>query len=141
MAPSTKPFGEAWIAEYFAMVDRLNPKELVTWYTEDCSFRFANQSPAQGKTAIAAALRQFYGLITSMRHEKTGCWADDHSGAWEVIAHFVTRDGRRLALPAVSTLRLRDGLIHDFRFVMDASPIAQSVAPEARGAGVGQGER
>ena len=125
MPVSQKPFGEAWIADYFAMVDRLDPEELVTWYTDDASFRFANQQPATGKAAIVAALEQFYQLITSMRHEKTGCWAESHSGAWEAIAHFETKDGRTLALPAVSTLRLREGLIHEFRFVMDASPILQ----------------
>jgi ketosteroid isomerase-like protein len=132
MGVSSKPFGEAWIAEYFAMVDRLDPEELVSWYADDASFRFANQPPVRGKAAITAALRQFYGLITAMRHEKTGCWADEHSGAWEAIAHVETRDGRALALPAVSTLRLRDGLIHDFRFVMDASPITEGAPRRAR---------
>ncbi len=125
MPVSSRPFGEAWIADHFATVDRLDPEELAGWYADDASFRFANQPPAQGKAAIAAALRQFYGLITSMRHEKTGCWADADSGAWEAIAHFETKDGRRVALPAVSTLRVRDGLVHEFRFVMDASPITQ----------------
>ena len=125
MPVSTKPFGEAWIAEYFAMADRLDPAELVTWYADDASFRFANQPPAEGKAAIAAALGKFYGLIASMRHEKTGCWVDAESGAWEAVAHFVTKDGREVALPAVSTLRLRGGLVHDFRFVMDAGPIMQ----------------
>ncbi len=126
MPVSTKPFGEAWVAEYFAMADRLDPAELVTWYTDGASFRFANQPPAEGKAAIAAALGKFYGLITSMRHQKTGCWVDAESGAWEAVAHFVTKDGREVALPAVSTLRLRGGLVHDFRFVMDATPILQS---------------
>ncbi len=122
---TNKPFGESWIADYFTMVDRLNPEELVTWYTEDGSFRFANQPPAQGKNAMIAALKQFYSLVKSMHHEKTGCWTDDHSGAWEAIAHFETNDGRKVSLPAVSTLRVRDGLICEFRFVMDASPITQ----------------
>ena len=128
MPVSDKPFGEAWIADYFAMADRLDPEELVTWYADDCSFRFANQAPAQGKAAIVAALQQFYKLVTSMRHEKTGCWADADSGAWEAIAHFVTKDGRTLALPAVSTLRLCGGLIKEFRFVMDASPITRGAS-------------
>ena len=100
MPVSSRPFGEAWIADHFATVDRLDPEELAGWYADDASFRFANQPPAQGKAAIAAALRQFYGLITSMRHEKTGCWADADSGAWEAIAHFETKDGRRGARPA-----------------------------------------
>ena len=95
MPVSSRPFGEAWSADHFATVDRLDPEELAGWYADDASFRFANQPPAQGKAAIAAALRQFYGLITSMRHEKTGCWADADSGAWEAIAHFETKDGRR----------------------------------------------
>ena len=39
------------------MVDRFDPEELVTWYTEDASFRFANQSPSQGKGATFAELK------------------------------------------------------------------------------------
>jgi ketosteroid isomerase-like protein len=134
MPVSTKPFGDAWMTEYFAMVDRRDPDELVTWYTDDASFRFANQPPVVGKAAITAALREFYGRITSMRHEKTGAWADATSGAFEAIAHFATPDGRTFALPAVSTMRLRDGRIHEFRFAMDASPILS-----AGGADGGQG--
>lgn len=125
MPVSSKLFREAWIADYFAMADRLDPGELVTWYTDDASFRFANQPAAVGKAAISAALGKFYGLTTSMRHEKTGCWVGADSGAWEAVAHFVTKDGRSVALPAVSTRRLRDGLVHDFRFVMDAAPVMQ----------------
>lgn len=134
MPASTKPFGPDWIADYFAMVDTLDVDEFVTWYADDASFRFANSPPAVGKPAIQAALRQFYGLIRSMRHEKTGAWADATSGAWEATAHFETRDGRTFALPAVSTLRVRDGLVREFRFVMDASPITQP-APQPAGAG------
>ena len=126
MPVSDKPFGEAWIADYFAMADRLDPDELVTWYAEGAIFRFANQPPANGKPAIVSALKQFYDLIVSMRHQKTGCWIDASSGAWEAIARFQTRDGRDVALPAVSTLRLRDGLIGEFHVLMDATPLLQA---------------
>jgi ketosteroid isomerase-like protein len=107
------------------MVDTRDIDEMLTWYDDDCSFRFANQEPAKGKAAIRAALEQFYALITSMRHEKTGCWVKGDSGAFEAIAHFTTKSGKTLELPAVSTLRVRQGLIRDFRFVMDAAPIMQ----------------
>lgn len=126
MSVSTKPFGEEWITDYFAMVDTLDPDELVRWYTDDGAFRFANQPPADGKPAIVAALKQFYGLITSMRHEKTGCWSDADGGVFEAIAHFETKDGRKVAIPAVSTLRMKDGKIHRFLFVMDATPVTQA---------------
>ena len=123
MPASEKPFGEEWITEYFAMVDTRDVDEFLTWYAEDATFRFANQPPARGKAAIRAVLEQFYGSITSMRHEKTGCWADADSGAFEAVAHFVTAEAAHVDLPAVSTLRVRDGLVHDFRFVMDATPL------------------
>jgi ketosteroid isomerase-like protein len=126
MPVSTKPFGEEWITEYFAMVDTLDTDELVRWYAEDGEFRFANMPPARGKPAIVAALKQFYGLITSMHHEKTGCWADAGSGVLEATAHFVTKDGRHVDIPAVSTMRMKDGLIHRFLFVMDAAPVMQA---------------
>jgi len=125
MPVSSKPFGEAWITDYFAMVDTLDPGELVDWYTDDGSFRFANQPPAEGKAAIVAALEQFYGLINAMRHEKTGCWADADSGVFEAMARFETKDGRSIAIPAVSTLRMKGGKIHRFLFVVYAAPVTQ----------------
>lgn len=123
MAAPTTPFGEDWMTAYFAMVDTRDLDEFLSWYHDDASFRFANQPPARGKPAIREVLEQFYGSITAMRHERTGSWADADSGAFEAIAHFVTVDGRHADLPAVSTLRVRDGLVHEFRFVMDAAPI------------------
>lgn len=125
MPVSSKPFGEEWITDYFTMVDKRDIDEMLSWYSDDGSFRFANQVPAQGKAAIRAALEQFYALITSMRHERMGVWAKADSGVFEAIAHFTTKAGTKLELPAVSTVRVRDGLIHEFRFVMDAAPIMQ----------------
>ena len=123
MAPSNNQFGKIWMAEYFEVVDRRNIDELLTWYDDEASFRFANQEPARGKAAIRTALEQFFVLITHMRHEQTGSWADQDSGAFEAIAHFTTKRGTKLELSAISTMRVRTGLIQEFRFVMDATPI------------------
>ena len=123
MAVTTKSFGVDWMVDYFAMVDTRDVDEFLTWYADDARFRFANNPPAVGHAAIRAGLEPFYALITAMRHERTGAWADADSGAFEAVAHFTLTGGREVALPAVSTMRVRGGLVHDFRFVMDASPI------------------
>jgi hypothetical protein len=60
-----------------------------------------------------------------MRHEPLGIWHDADSGAMEASVYFELPDGRTVELPAVSVLRVRNGLVHDFRFVMDASPLQQ----------------
>lgn len=118
-----KPFGEAWMVAYFQMADRLDPQEFVTWYTPDGVFQAGNQPPVTGHDAIIAALTPFYALIRTMRHEKTGCWIAGDSGVFEAVAHFETRDGRKLALPAMTSLRVRDNRVARLLFVMDPSPI------------------
>jgi ketosteroid isomerase-like protein len=120
---SHRPFDAEYIRDYFAEVDRMNPDGLLAWYTENASFRFANQEPAQAKEAIGKLLESFYGTIRSMRHRPLGIWHDADSGAMEAIVHFELPDRREVDLPAVSVLRVRDGLVHDFRLVMDASPL------------------
>lgn len=119
-------FDADYVSAYFAEVDRMDPPGTMAWYTDDASFRFANSEPAVGKDAISTVLAQFYDTITSMRHEVLGIWTAADSGVLEAHAHFTRkRDGKAFVLPAVSVLRVRDGLVHDFRFVMDASPLQQ----------------
>ncbi len=123
MTSKPQSFGEAWIAAYFDEVDRMNSEGLAAWYAEDGSFRFGNADPVRGRVAIASMLRDFYGSINSMSHHKTGCWVEGESGVWEAEVTFGTPDGRTVTLPAVSILRTKDGLVQDFRMVMDATPL------------------
>ena len=78
-----------------------------------------------GKAAIVEVLSQFYGSIAGMRHDRTGVWIDEpaQSGVWEADVTFTKADGAQVVIPAVSVLRMRDGLVDDFRFVMDAAPL------------------
>ena len=123
--PTQTPFGPGWIAEYFAEVDRMDPDGLMRWYADKGMFRFAGHPPVEGKPAITTVLGEFYASIKAMRHDQTGVWVDqsNQSGVFEAEVAFTTGDGRDVRIPAVSVLRLKDGLVHDFRFVMDAAPL------------------
>lgn len=123
-----QPFDADYVREYFHEVDRMNPDGLLAWYSDGGRFRFANQDTVQGKVAIKSVLEAFYGSISSMRHEEQGIWVDANSGAMEAYVHFTTQDGREHVLPAVSVLRVQNGLVEDFRFVMDASPLQQEAS-------------
>lgn len=123
--PADLAFGEAWIAAYFAEVDRMDPDGLLAFYDDAASFRFAGHPAIHGKPAIRETLTNFYASLHSMRHRMNGVWIDPvaQSGVWEAEVDFVTKAGHAVTIPAVSVLRLRDGRVHDFRFVMDAAPL------------------
>jgi len=123
MTNTAHQFGQAWIASYFAKVDRMDPRGLAAWYADNGRFRFGNSPSVEGKTAIIKVLRGFYGSIRSMSHEMTGCWVDGETGVWEAEVTFGLPDGRTVTIPAVSVLRTRDGKVHDFRMAMDAAPL------------------
>ena len=125
MSVSSHPFGDAWLVDYFLMADRLDPEEFVTWYTPDAVFRSGNLPPVTGHAAIIAALTSFYAAIGTMHHERPGSWTDHDSGVFEAIAHFKTKDGRELALPAMTSLRLKGNKVNRLLFVMDATPLFQ----------------
>jgi ketosteroid isomerase-like protein len=126
MSVSTPVFDKIRIVCYFAMVDTRDLDEFLAWCSDDASLRCGNQPPMRGRAAIRTGLNEFYSLITSMRHKRIGCWADADSGAFEAIAHFTTQDGRDVALPAITTFRVRGGMIHDVGPVMDAAPLMHS---------------
>lgn len=130
-APTDAPFGPAWIEACFQAVDRMDPDGLRAWYAEGGSFRFAGQPRVTGKPAIREILVQFYASIRGMRHHRPGVRVDEgaQSGVWEAEVEFAIRDGRHVTHPAVSVLRLREGLVHDFRFVMDAAPLRAGARP------------
>lgn len=111
---------------YFLMVDHLDPQEFVTWYTPDAEFRSDNEPPVKGHAAIIASLTSFCSQVRTMRHEKTGCWWKATSGVFEALAHYETKDGRSFIIPALSSLRIKDGLLERFLLVMDATPLFQS---------------
>ena len=129
------PFGEDWVAAYFADVDRLDPSLLLRWYVEDASFRFAGHPPVVSKAPISEMLSGSFGTIAAMHHARTGVWIDPDGGSavWEAEVSFTRKDGTVLVLPAMSALRLKDGLVRDFRFVMDPAPIyAQNEGTETK---------
>ena len=63
------------------------------------------------------------GRVAVVTGGASGVWWDETSGAFEAIAHFETKDSRAVAIPAISSMRLKDGFIQRFLFVMDAAPV------------------
>lgn len=117
-------FDADYVRTYFREVDAMRPDGLAQWYMPAGSFRFGNYDPVVGHAAIVATLNAFYATIRSMHHRELGLWADADSGVFEAEVTFETNDGRTVRIPAVSILRAENGFVRDFRFIMDAAPLA-----------------
>jgi SnoaL-like domain len=117
-------FDGEYVRAYFREVDAMLPNGLAEWYSHTGSFRFANSDPVAGRAAIVEMLTAFYATVVSMHHRELGLWVEADSGVFEAEVTFETKDGRVLHIPAVSILRIENGLVQDFRFVMDAAPLA-----------------
>jgi ketosteroid isomerase-like protein len=118
----------AWVWQYFADVDTLDPARVARHYPADGRFRFGNAPPAVGPDAVRAALADFYTHVRGMAHRNTGLWLGDDSAVFEAEVTFTRPDGSAVTVPAVSILRGRDGRVADFRMVMDAAPLAAGTA-------------
>lgn len=120
--PGTQ-FDADYIRAYFREVDAMRPQGLTQWYAPQGSFRFANNEAVTGHAAIVETLNAFYATVTAMHHRELGVWVDADSGVFEAEVTFETKDGRTVRIPAASILRVENGLILDFRFIMDAAPL------------------
>jgi hypothetical protein len=114
--------------DIFKIIDSMNAAAFAHAFTENGTFRFGNQPPVTGRPQIEQHLTGFFAMIGGLRHEITGVW----SGRWEggevksveTAVRYTRKDGTLTeVLPAMSTLRLRGGLIEDYRIFVDASPL------------------
>jgi hypothetical protein len=117
-----------WLMGFFRLIDAMDADTASQAFADDGTFRFGNADPAVGREQVRDNISVFFAMIAALDHRITGVW----SGDWEqgevksVEAEVVytRRDGSRtMPLPVTSTLRMRAGLIQDYRIFMDISPL------------------
>ena len=136
--PCVEPLLDASAAPYpalrwevyglFSSIDAMDVAAVVGMFADDGVVRFANQERVVGRPGVQQAVETFFSGIRGLSHSVTGVWL----GSWEegeVVSvesevTYTRLDGVRLApLPATTTLRMKQGLIKDFRVFMDPSPL------------------
>jgi ketosteroid isomerase-like protein len=115
---------EGTVRRMFASVDSMDAEENATFMTDDVELRFANSEAVIGKEAFTEASRQFLSSLKAIRHEIDSLWVvDDETAIAELTVHYTRHDGGEVTIPAADVLRLRDGLIYDYRILADLSPV------------------
>ena len=131
--PVESPHQEAtaadrFVTDLFQTVDSLDARAFAAAFAEGGSFRFGNAAPAVGRQRIEEHVAGFFSMIGGLRHDIQGVW----SGVWEggdvksveATVTYLRADGTATPpIPATSTLRMRAGLIEDFRIFADIAPL------------------
>jgi ketosteroid isomerase-like protein len=128
--PSAAPYPVLHWEVYglFSSIDAMDVAAVVEKFTDDGVLRFGNQERVVGKAGVQQAVEALFSRITGLSHSVTGVWM----GNWEegeVVSvesevTYTLLDGVRLEpLPATTTLRMKQGLIKEFRVFIDPSPL------------------
>jgi ketosteroid isomerase-like protein len=113
----------AWLVEFYERVDALDTEAVLARFAPDASMRYGSMEPMVGQEALRGGLTWLFTYYTAIRHEFRSVWV---SGATVLIEATVTYghpDGREVALPVVSILEHRDGIVDDLRIFLDPTPI------------------
>lgn len=111
------------VADIYAEVDRLDPEAYANCFTPDGKLTFGNADTIIGREAITEAFRPTLALLESMRHEVVDAWRQDDRIVAQLTVNYVLKNGRRLALPAVTISRLEGDLIAENQTYIDMGPI------------------
>lgn len=117
------------VAQMTGALDRGDVDTYLQPFAEDSRFRFANQDPVKGRNNIRDAVAGAVAALGGTRHAIVDVWYQSDTIIAEFDIDLGVDTGKPVTLPCVSVIRLRDGLVVDFRINMDASPAFSGSGP------------
>jgi ketosteroid isomerase-like protein len=119
---------DQWVADLFRAIDRMDAATFANAFTEDGTFRFANNEPSVGRQQIEQSVSEFFSMLGGLSHHVTGVWSGNWEGgevkSVEADVTYTRQDGTLVQpLPATSTLRMEGDRIKDYRAFVDIAPL------------------
>jgi ketosteroid isomerase-like protein len=113
----------AWLVDFYRRVDALDLEGTLAGFAPDASMRYGSMPPMVGREAVHGGLTWLYTYYRSITHEFRNVWVSDSTVVLEATVTYGHPDGREIALPVVSILEHRDGVVDDLRIFLDPTPI------------------
>lgn len=111
------------LEQIFKAIDKKDAAGFAKFLTEDALFRFGNTQAVAGKVNIENAVSGFFSSIEGLKHRILDAWAQDGVIICEGEVTYTRKDHYELTLPFTDILRMRNGLIADYRIYIDISPL------------------
>jgi ketosteroid isomerase-like protein len=111
-----------WATEYFALLDRGVPDDLLKRMTDDVTVIHGNNPPIQGHASVRASMTMQGGPIKSISHQVIGAWQAPDRVIAEWSGTYEFADGRIVVRSGVNFFHLdSDDKIRLCRIFMDNS--------------------
>lgn len=111
------------VDELFPAIDAMDADRFAGFLAPDCTFRFGNMAPVEGRQAIRDFVAGFFGALGGIRHEVL----ERIETPGHIAAHgFVTytrRDGSALRVPFANVFHLEGGLVTRYLIFVDNSAL------------------
>lgn len=121
---SSQPVAAAsWIGDLFASIDRRDASAFAGFLTEDATFRFGNQQPVHGRTAIADAVAAFFQHLAGVEHRVENTWDADDAVVVTGDVTYTRHDGSRVTVPFADVFKMRGRLVREYLIYIDISPL------------------
>lgn len=109
--------------DLFAAIDAMDADRFAGFLAPDCSFRFGNLPPVEGRAAVRDFVAGFFGALGGIRHEVVGRIEVPGRAAMHGFVTYVRKDGSTLRVPFANVFRLEGGLVHDYLIFIDNSAL------------------
>ena len=106
-----------------AALDAKDAAAVTARMTDDVRMRLGNADVVAGKAEFLEATAAFVASIAAIRHEITSIWSFDVVVIAEMDVRYERLDGRQVTLPCCNVVRVRYGLVSDYRVYIDIGPV------------------
>ena len=112
-----------WWEEFYARVDVFDPTLVDELLTEDTRFTMGNHETSVGRDAFRAGVANLQKHVTKMHHTFSRVTEDGDHSTLEAVCEYTKHDGSTVAIPVLTAIERRDGLVAAQRVYIDLAPL------------------
>lgn len=112
-----------WLVKMFNSIDQMDADRFVSFLAEEASFKFATAPAVKGRKNIHDSVSQFFSAISDLHHDVKEVWEFTDVVICEGEVTYTRHDALKMSFPFVDILRMKDGLIVDYRIYTDNSSL------------------
>ncbi|GAA3044191.1 hypothetical protein GCM10010464_05410 [Pseudonocardia yunnanensis] len=113
----------AWLTDLYTKVDSLDTEAVLAGFAPEGTMRYGSAAPMYGHDAIRAGLTWLFTSYRRIGHEFLNVWAAGSTLLVEATVTYGCLDGCDVAVPALTIIERRNGLIDDLHIFIDPTPV------------------